>query len=78
MSSANTGAEAKKPNVFGRFGRGFRNMRGEMKRVVWPSRKQVMNNTGVVLVFMAIAAVIIGGFDAGLSALLRLTLGFGS
>ena len=75
MSNANTGAEAKKPSIFGRMGRGFRNMRGEMKRVVWPSRKQVLNNTGVVLVFMTIAAVFIGGFDAALSWILRLAFG---
>jgi len=34
-----------------------------------------MNNTGVVLAFMAIAAVIIGGFDLLLSALAELAFG---
>ena len=76
MSNTNTGTGAeKKPGALGRMGRGFRNMRGELKRVVWPSRRQVMNNTGVVLAFMAIAAVIVGGFDAGLAAILRLAFG---
>ena len=74
MANTNTGAE-KKPNALARIGRGFRNMRGELSRVVWPSRKQVMNNTGVVLAFMAIAAVIIGGFDLLLSALAELAFG---
>ena len=74
MSNPNTGAE-KKPSAISRIGRGWRNMRGEISRVVWPSRKQVMNNTGIVLAFMAIAAVIVGGFDAGLSALIRLAFG---
>ena len=77
MSNTNTGAE-KKPRAIGRIGRGFRNMRGEISRVVWPSRKQVINNTGVVLAFMAIAALIVGAFDAGLIALLRVAFGFGS
>ena len=72
--SNTTGAE-KKPNALARISRGFRNMRGEISRVVWPSRKQVVNNTGIVLSFMALAAVIIGGFDAGLAALLRLAFG---
>jgi len=74
VSNTNTGAE-KKPGAFARIGRGFRNMRGEVSRVVWPSRKQVMNNTGVVLAFMAIAAVIVGGFDFLLTVLARLAFG---
>ena len=74
MSNTNTGAE-KKPSALGRIGRGFKNMRGELSRVVWPSRKQVMNNTGIVLAFMAIAAVIVGSFDALLAALTRLAFG---
>ena len=67
--------EEKKPNIFARIGRGFRNMKGEMSRVVWPSRKQVINNTGVVLGFMAIAAVFIGGFDTVLSFIARIAFG---
>ena len=74
MSNTNTGAE-KRPNVFGRIGRGFRNMRGEVSRVVWPSRKQVINNTGIVMAFMLIAAIIVGSFDAILAALMRLAFG---
>jgi len=50
-------------------------MRGEMKRVVWPSRKQVLNNTGIVLAFMALAAVVIGGFDALLSMITMFAFG---
>ena len=74
MSSANL-SEEKKVGVAGRIGRGFRNMKGEMSRVVWPSKKQVLNNTGIVLGFMAIAAMVIGGFDALLSLLARAAFG---
>ena len=73
MSNANAGAE--KVGIFTRLARGYRNMRGEMKRVVWPTRKQVLNNTGVVLVFMAMAAVVIGGFDWILATIARLIFG---
>ena len=65
----------KKPGALTRIGRGARNMRGEMKRVVWPSRKQVLNNTGIVLAFMALAAVVIGGFDALLSMITMFAFG---
>lgn len=38
----------------------FRELKSEAKKVVWPSRKQVLNNTGVVLV----VCVIVGAFIA--------------
>lgn len=72
---SNTSAGEAKLGFFGRIARSFRNMKGEMKRVVWPSRKQVLNNTGAVLVFMVIAAIVIGVFDLLLSWLLTLGLG---
>jgi preprotein translocase subunit SecE len=65
----------KKPNIFARISRSARDMRGEMKRVVWPSRKQTINNTLIVLTFMAIMAVLIGLFDTGLSLLIRSVFG---
>lgn len=54
---------AKKQNPVLRFfksiGRFFRDARGEMKKVVWPSRKTVLNNFLVVVVFVIICGVII-------------------
>ncbi len=42
---------SKKTNIFQRFvARFFRDMRGEVKKIVWPTpKKQVINNTLVVL-----------------------------
>lgn len=70
-------AEVKKgkPNIFKRIARSVRDMSGEMKKVVWPTRKQTLNNTAVVLAFMAVMAVIIGVFDTGLAALVKLLVG---
>jgi preprotein translocase subunit SecE len=64
-----------KVGVLARASKSFRDMRGEMKKVVWPTRKQTINNTVVVLCFMAVMAAIIGLFDTGLSALIRLMVG---
>ncbi len=47
----------------------FRELRAEFKRISWPSFKQVRNNTGVVLAFIIILAVIIALFDLGFSSL---------
>ena len=47
---------AKKPNIFQRWARSFKDMRGEMKKVVWPTKKQVINNTLIVLAVSLSAA----------------------
>jgi preprotein translocase subunit SecE len=39
-----------KPSLFARFGGYLRDVRSEMKRVVWPSRPEVLNSSVVVVV----------------------------
>ena len=73
-----TNERVERKGLFKRIGRGFRDTRGEMKKVVWPSRKQAINNTVIVLVFMAIMTAIIGLFDLGLQTLVALFLGGGA
>ena len=46
-----------KKNVFQKITRFFKDLKSEFKKIVWPSKKQVLNNTAVVLVFMAITGV---------------------
>ena len=65
---------AKKPGLFSRMARSFRDMKGEMKRVVWPSRKQIINNTLIVIAFMVIAAIAVGGVDIILTTIMDLLL----
>lgn len=55
--------EEKKPGFFKRIGIWFRKMRSELKKVVWPTPKQLATNTCVALVVMAVAAVVLWGFD---------------
>jgi preprotein translocase subunit SecE len=65
----------KKPGFFARISRSFRDMKGELKKVVWPSKKQILNNTGVVLIALAISAIFIGGLDSILGLIVRFALG---
>ena len=67
--------EKSKPGLLARIRRSVKDMRGEMKKVVWPTKKQTRNNTVVVLAFMLVMAVIIGLLDTGLSAVIRLVTG---
>ena len=61
-------AEAKKANWFKRFfgaiARYFRELRSELKKVVWPTPKQVLKNTMIVVVCVLIIGVFIWMLDA--------------
>lgn len=52
-----------KLGVFQRMGKWFRELKSELKKVVWPTKQQTANNTLVALVVMAVFAVILWGFD---------------
>ena len=73
-------AEAKKKNWFARtFGaicRYFRELRSELKKVVWPTPKQVLKNTLIVLACVIVVGVFIWVFDlvsrVGMDALIDL------
>lgn len=53
----------------------FKDARSEFKKVVWPSRKQVINNTVVVLVSMIVSGLAIWGMDTVFMFLIKLMLG---
>ena len=56
------------------IGKWFRDMKSELKKVVWPSWKQLLNNSLVALAVMAVCAVITWGFDELASFFVRLLL----
>ena len=47
----------------------------ESRRVVWPTRKETLQTTGVVFAFVAVMAVFLWLIDAGLLWAVRLLLG---
>ena len=49
----------------------FKNMVAELKKVTWPSRKDLTNYSIVVISFMVLMAVVIGLLDMGVTALLQ-------
>ena len=53
-------AEAKKKRDFGIW---FREMKSELKKVVWPNKKTVIKNTGTVLLCSLVLGVCIWIFD---------------
>ncbi|MCD8144657.1 MAG: preprotein translocase subunit SecE [Oscillospiraceae bacterium] len=61
-------AKEKKPNIFVRAWRRItkwcREMKSELKKVQWPTRKQTVNNTIIVIVCVLVVGVFIWIFDA--------------
>ena len=53
-----------KKGFFARIGRFFKDLKGETKKIVWPTRKQVINNTLVVFAACLLIGVLIWGLDA--------------
>lgn len=54
-------AKVKKQNRVIKF---FKEVKSELKKVVWPSRKQVINNTLIVIASVIIVGIVIWAFDA--------------
>lgn len=52
----------------------LKEVRFELKRVTWPSRKETLAGTMVVLVIVFITALFLGIVDMGLSELIKLVL----
>ncbi len=74
QSKKKAGPLSKVGNVFKKIGKFFRDVVSEMKKVAWPSRKQIINNTLIVLAVVLIAAVFIFGLDTLFGFILRLVL----
>ena len=52
----------------------LREVKVELKKVTWPSRKQTIGSTVVVIVLVIIVSLFLGIVDIGLSSLIRVIL----
>ena len=61
---------------WGKVQKWFREMKAELKKVVWPSWKQVLKGSAVVLAVVSVCAVAIGALDfafqEGITAIVKL------
>ena len=62
-------------NAWRRMNRYFRDVGSELKKVTWPTRTEFIKYVGVVLLFVAIFALVVGIMDYGLVNLLQLVTG---
>ena len=64
----------RKDNIFGKTAQFLREVKVELKKVTWPSRKQTIGSTVVVIALVMIISVFLGTVDLGLSSLIRIVL----
>ena len=71
---ARTAAGKQKSNFVTSSIQFLREVKFELKKVTWPTRKQTMGSTVVVIILVTIIAFFLGAVDIGLSSLVRLVL----
>lgn len=77
-SSKQSKAKDSKKKQSGKVAKYFKDLKSEFKKVVWPSKKKVINNTSVVLGSIVLMGIFVGLLDTGLFKLLQLILGLGT
>lgn len=82
MSENKEVKKAEKPGFFtraknlivslpGRIAAAFKNMAAELKKVAWPSKKDLINYSIVVIGFVVILAIIVGVLDTASSFVVK-------
>ena len=69
------GETVKKDGVFRRIGKSIKATKAEFKKVMWPTKKQLINNTVVVIAALLIVGLILFGLDSLFISLSQLVLG---
>lgn len=54
-----------------RIANAFKNMVAELKKVAWPSKKDLINYSLVVIAFVVVLAIVVGLLDTGSSSLVK-------
>ena len=52
-----------KPGIFARVGKWLKDMKSELKKVQWPTKKQTINNTLIVIACVVVVGICIWIFD---------------
>jgi preprotein translocase subunit SecE len=66
-----------RPNIFARIRNFIREVISELGKVIWPTRKELLTYTGVVIVFVAIIVTIVGLLDYGFAKVVLFVFGTG-
>jgi preprotein translocase subunit SecE len=74
--SGGTSLSAAKPrdNIFTKTAQFLREVKVELKKVAWPTRKQTIGSTAVVIALVMLISLFLGFVDFGISSLIRIVL----
>ena len=50
----------------------FKGVRSELKKVIWPTKKELLNYTAVVTVLSAVVSIVVYVLDLGIHGVLKL------
>jgi len=64
-----------RPKIIERVNEYFRDTRGELRKVTWPTRSQATNLTLIVLAVTVVMALFLGAVDLLFATLIRLIVG---
>jgi len=76
-SSGRASAE-KGPGIFARFARFIREIVAELRKVIWPTRKELLTYTAVVVVFVTVMLTLVGVLDYAFAKAMIFVFGGGS
>ncbi|MFG3705454.1 preprotein translocase subunit SecE [Micromonospora sp. NPDC047670] len=62
-SRPKTKADTDRVGLFGRIARFIREVVAELRKVIWPTRKELLTYTAVVVAFVAVMLTIVAGLD---------------
>ncbi len=65
-----------KPGFFARAGKWLRDMKSELKKVQWPTKKQTINNTLIVIACVVVVGIVIALFDFVAGEAIKLLINF--
>lgn len=74
LQTAGPAATKPKDNIFTKTAQFLREVKVELKKVTWPSRKQTIGSTAVVIALVMIISLFLGVVDFGISSLIRIVL----
>ncbi len=74
LAVASPSAAKPKDNVFTKSAQFLREVKVELKKVTWPSRKQTIGSTAVVIALVMLISLFLGVVDFGISGLIRIVL----
>ncbi|NMB27870.1 MAG: preprotein translocase subunit SecE [Tissierellia bacterium] len=58
----------------GKIGTYFKGVKAEMKKVIWPTKKELTNYTGVVVLISGIVGLVVWVLDLGIHRVLSLIM----